>query len=302
MILIQDWRVLKTGSWKEGGRQQLTKEGHLPLDDSDRWRDRDEAKYDHHRNLHRKSKEADCIKTIIRADESRITTPSVATAGFGGVTPPVAKRLFAPGCKTPQVYPKAAGGQQDICTMLQYTSTYSPAEEADREAMEEDILQQKQEEANKANRIQVLREKFEKESRLNVSSINKMKGITWSAETGEGPTMTAPQDHLSTNRGSRFRKATKTAREIEQAQAQEAKLKELNGVSTYEFSDSSSNAVISDVFNGLESQKQKRQKEGTAYISRNSSRTVRRPGYLLDKVGAQVEKKRGRQKGGKLKG
>jgi hypothetical protein len=76
----------------------------------------------------------------------------------------------------------------------------------------------------------------------------------------------------------------------------------LNGVSTYEFSDSSGNAVISDMFNGLESQKQKWQKEGTAYISRNSSRTVRRPGYLLDEVGAQVEKKRGRQKEGKLKG
>jgi hypothetical protein len=95
----------------------LTKEGHSPLDDSDRWRDRDEAEYDHHRNLHRKSKEADSVKTIIRADESRITTSSVGTAGFGGVTPPVAKRLFAPGCKTPQVYPKAAGGQQDIRTI-----------------------------------------------------------------------------------------------------------------------------------------------------------------------------------------
>jgi hypothetical protein len=76
----------------------------------------------------------------------------------------------------------------------------------------------------------------------------------------------------------------------------------LNGVSTYEFSDSSGDAVILDVFNGSESQKQKRQKEGTAYISRNSSRTVRRPGYLLDELGAQVEKKRGRQKEGKLKG
>jgi hypothetical protein len=212
VILIQDWRVLKTGSWKEGGRQQLTKEGHSPLDDSDRWRDRDEAEYDHHLNLHRKSKEADSVKTIIRANKSRITTPSVATAGFGGVTLPVAKRLFAPGCKTPQVYSKAAGGQQDICTML--LTVY----------------------------------------RLFAYLVSRPSDIP------------------------------------------------LNGVSTYEFSDSSGNAVISDVLNGLESQKQKRQKEGTAYISRNSSRTVHRPGYLLDEVGAQVEKKRGHQKGGKLKG
>jgi hypothetical protein len=81
--------------------------------------------------------------------------------------------------------------------------------------------------------------------------------------------------------------------------------KEENGEATVDvvgFLDSSGNAVISDVFNGSESQKQKRQKEGTVYISRNSSRTVCRPGYLLDEVGAQVEKKRGRQKGGKLKG
>ncbi len=76
----------------------------------------------------------------------------------------------------------------------------------------------------------------------------------------------------------------------------------LNGVSTYEFSDSSGNAVISDVFNGSESQKQKWQKKGTTYILCNSSCTVRRPGYLLDEAGAQVEKKRGCQKGGKLKG
>ncbi len=197
------------------------------MDDSDRWRENDKAEYHHHRNLRRKSEEAgDSVKNIIRATESRITIPPGASAGLGGVTPPVAKRLFAPGCKTPQVYPKAAGGQQDICTMLQHTPTYSSAEEADREAMEEDILQQEQEEVNKANRIQVLRERFEKESRLNASSINKMKGITWSAETGEGPTTTAPLDHLSTNWGSRFRKATKAARESEQAQAQEAKLKE----------------------------------------------------------------------------
>ena len=65
----------------------------------------------------------------------------------------------------------------------------------------------------------------------------------------------------------------------------------LNGVSTCDFSDSSGDAVVSDVFNGLESQKQKRQKEGTAYISLNSSRTVRCPGYLLDEAGAQVETK-----------
>jgi hypothetical protein len=76
----------------------------------------------------------------------------------------------------------------------------------------------------------------------------------------------------------------------------------LNGVSTHDFSDSSGDAVISGMFNGSESQKQKRQKEGTAYISRNSSCTVRPPEYLLDEVGAQVEKKRKRQKGEKVKG
>ncbi len=65
------------------------------------------------------------------------------------------------------------------------------------------------------------------------------------------------------------------------------------------FSDSSGDAVISDVFNGSESQKQKRQKEGTAYILRNSSCTSRRPGYLLDEVGAQVGKKGGTPKRGR---
>jgi len=66
----------------------------------------------------------------------------------------------------------------------------------------------------------------------------------------------------------------------------------LNGVSTYNFSDSSGDATISDVFNESESQKQKRQKEVTAYITRNSNRIIRRPDFLVDEAGAEAERKR----------
>lgn len=71
----------------------------------------------------------------------------------------------------------------------------------------------------------------------------------------------------------------------------------LNGVSTYDFSGNSNDAIILDVFNGAESQRQKRQREVPAYILRNSSRTVRPPEYLLNEVGAQVEEKRDDRKG-----
>ena len=66
----------------------------------------------------------------------------------------------------------------------------------------------------------------------------------------------------------------------------------LNGVSTYNFSDSSGDATISDVFNESESQKRKRQMEGTAYITRNSNRISRRPDFLVGEAGAEAEKKR----------
>jgi len=224
-ILVQTWRVLKSGScWREGLKQQSAKEGHSSQDYSDSGRETDETEHHHHRKLRRKSGEIDSFKSSIsHATDSRITTPPNASAGGAGDTPPVAKQLFTPGLKSIPATPKAAGVQQDIRTMLRYTPTYSPAEEADREAMEEDILQQEREEANKAERIQALRERFEKESQLKGASDSKSREVTWSVETDEVSTTTTPP---STNRGSNFRKATKASREREQALALEAKLEE----------------------------------------------------------------------------
>jgi hypothetical protein len=60
-----------------------------------------------------------------------------------------------------------------------------------------------------------------------------------------------------------------------------------NGVSKYTFSKTvnSNNAVITDVFNGLESAKLKRQSREPAYISRFSRQTVLCPEFLLEENG-----------------
>jgi len=73
----------------------------------------------------------------------------------------------------------------------------------------------------------------------------------------------------------------------------------LNGVSTYTFSQTENpdDAVITDVFNGAESEKLKQQSKGKAYVSRNSNRTVREPKRLINE-GVQGHRRSARRKEG----